>query len=279
MRLMLIHQTPDTAPIPGGARTWRTCLREVAFLRDEPGQCHPPATLVEEEAYTLLLEIVSGMRSPLVGETQVQAQFKSFLASLDPSADRDVLRIGQRLLADVKSIRHQHFQGLGTRAYGSLVAARVLPGRRIALVGTGALAAEIREHLPKSHVVDQWGRTPQAGWDRYHLLSTASSSAVLADEPAAIIVAAPAPGADLEALLACYLRTLEIIDLRAADQRTPFAGGFHVITLDDIFRQVEPMALDTARRLTDARREAISRGRAFRQREELRPFGWDDLCA
>jgi glutamyl-tRNA reductase len=227
----------------------------------------------------LLLEIVSGMRSPLVGETQVQAQFKSFLASLDPSTDRDVLRIGQRLLADVKSIRHQHFQGLGTRAYGSLVAARVLPGRRIALVGTGALATEIRDHLPQSHAVDRWGRTPQAGWDRYHLLSAAPTVPVQADEPSTIIVAAPAASTDLEAVLACYPRTVEIIDLRAADQRTPFADGRRVITLDDIFKQVEPMALDTARRLADARREAISRGRAIRQREELRPFGWDDLCA
>src|SRR5262245_25463693 len=112
MRLMLLHQPAGATPMPNGARTWRTCLREVAFLRDEPGAACPAATHVDGDAYALLLEIVSGLRSPLVGETEVQAQFKSFLASLDPRIDGDLIRVGQRLLTDVKSIRRQHFQGL-----------------------------------------------------------------------------------------------------------------------------------------------------------------------
>jgi len=227
----------------------------------------------------LLLEIVSGLRSPLVGETQVQAQFKSFLASLDPGADGDLLRIGQRVLGDVKSIRHQHFQGLGTREYGSLVAARIAPGHRIALVGTGALAAEILESLPRTRRIDRWGRTPQPGWVDYYLLADAPSLAVQSNEPVTVIVAAPAQASDLQALLACYPRTVDILDLRAADQRTPFTAGFRVVTLDDFFRQVGPVALETARRIADARRDVLSRGRAFSQREDLRPFGWDDLCA
>jgi glutamyl-tRNA reductase len=278
MRLMLIHQAPGTAPIPAGARTWRTCLREVAFLRDEPGKPSAP-TIVDADAYTLLLEIVSGLRSPLIGETEVQAQFKAFLASLDPSADGDVLRVGQRLLADAKSIRSRHFQGLGTREYGPLVAARVAAGRRVVLVGTGALAAEIVEHLPRAQAIDRWGRTPQPDWNDYYLLETAVSRSACSRDPVTIVVAAPVPAADLRPLLACYPRTVEIVDLRAADQRAPFAGGLHVVTLDDIFRQVQPMAVAAARRIADARREIGSRGRAYRQREELRPFGWDDLCA
>ena len=278
MQLRLIHQTPGTGPLPDGARTWRTCLREVAFLRDGV-ESTGAATLVDGDAYSLLLEIVSGLRSPLVGETEVQAQFKGFLASLDPSADADLLRVGQRLLADVKSIRRRHFQGLGTREYGLLVAPRVTAGRRVVLVGTGALAAEVLAHLPRAQRVDRWGRMPQPVWDDYYLLQTASSRPVLADDPVTIIVAAPVPAADLRPLLACYPRAIDVIDLRAADQRTPFDRGLRVLTLDDIFRQVQPMTLVAARRIADARREILSRGHAFKQREELRPFGWDDLCA
>jgi glutamyl-tRNA reductase len=278
MRLMLIHQEPGAAPPPTGARLWRTCLREVAFLRDEPGVRYPSTTLVEGDAYALLLEVVSGLRSPLIGETQVQAQFKMFLASLDPSTDGDVLRVGQRLLADAKLIRSQHFQGLGTRAYGRLVASRVPPGRRVVLVGTGALAAELILQLPRDHQVDRWGRKPQAGVRNYSVLAAASRH-VICEEPVMVIVAAPAEAADLQSLLTCYPRALEVVDLRAADQRTPFAAHLHVVTLDDVFRQALPMDQETARRIADARREILSRGRAFRQREELRPFGWDDLCA
>lgn len=279
MRLRVIHQAPGTAPIPAGARTWRTCLREVAFLRDEPEISSCPATLVDADAYTLLLEIVSGLRSPLVGETEVQAQFKTFLASLDPSADADLRRVGQRLLADVKSIRRRHFQGLGTREYGALVASRVPAGRRVVLVGTGALAAEVLEHLPRAPRVDRWGRTPQPGRDDYYLLDTASSRPVCADDAVTVIVAAPVSASDLRSLLACYPRAVDAIDLRAADQRTPIGGGLRVLTLDDIFRQVQPMTWAATRRLADARREILSLGHAFKQREELRPFGWDDLCA
>lgn len=278
MRLLLIHQAPGSAPAPKGARMWRTCLREVAFLREDPGVAYPPSTLLDGDAYALLLEVVSGLRSPLIGETQVQAQFKSFLASLDPVTDSDVLRVGQRLLADAKFIRSQHFQGLGTRAYGLLVATHVPRGRRVALVGTGALATEVADQLPRDHHVDRWGRTPQPGLRNYHLLS-AASGAVFCEGHVTVIVAAPAQPADLQSLMACYPCVLEVIDLRAADQRTPFSAELRVVTLDDIFRQAGPMDAEIARRIADARREILSRGRAFRQREELRPFGWDDLCA
>src|SRR6188768_3102899 len=104
VELRLIHQSPQSGPLPAGAILWRTCLREVAFV----GSTHAtssPAVLKDVEAYTLLLEIVAGLRSPLIGETEVQAQFKAFLAALDPDRHGHVQRLGQRVLADVKTIR------------------------------------------------------------------------------------------------------------------------------------------------------------------------------
>jgi hypothetical protein len=77
VELRLIHQSPQSGPLPAGAILWRTCLREVAFV----GSTHAPsspAVLKDVDAYTLLLEIVAGLRSPLIGETEVQAQFKAF---------------------------------------------------------------------------------------------------------------------------------------------------------------------------------------------------------
>ena len=103
--------------------------------------------VTDAEAYALLLEIVCGLRSPLVGETEVQAQFKAFLASLDRRRDAPLLRLGQRVLADAKVIRQRHLQGFGAHSYGPLVARHVPEGRRVILVGTGALAAEVAGSL------------------------------------------------------------------------------------------------------------------------------------
>src|SRR4029079_18930940 len=100
---------------------WRTCLREVRFA-DAIDDCrrHPGPELMDGEAYRHLLEILCGLQSPMLGETQVMGQFKSFLASLDGEYAW-LNRVGQRLLADAREIRTRHLQGLGSRSYGSAV--------------------------------------------------------------------------------------------------------------------------------------------------------------
>src|SRR5262245_52300156 len=210
MRVLLSRGPSGEAPPPAGARLCRTCLGDVVFLRDEPGVAAPPSTLLEAEAYGLLLEVVAGLRSPFVGETQVQGQFKAFLAALDPKTDGDLLRVGQRVLGDAKAIRTQHFQGWGADAYGSLVAERVARGRRVVLVGTGALASEIAEHLPRDQRIDRWGRTPQPTLQHCFFLAAAATSPVRTDDIVTLIVAAPVQSADLSALLSCYPRTAEV---------------------------------------------------------------------
>src|SRR5581483_7495609 len=54
---------------PGPRPLRRTRLREVLFAEDPAGLGTRP--LVEGEAYRLLLEILCGLQSPMVGETQV----------------------------------------------------------------------------------------------------------------------------------------------------------------------------------------------------------------
>jgi len=283
----LIHQSASAAPVPSGAILWRTCLREVAFLTegtDSPDSedrddANAPV-LTDAEAYTLLLEIVCGLRSPLVGETEVQAQFKAFLASLDRWRDAPLLRLGQRVLADAKVIRERHLQGFGAHSYGSLVARHVPEGRRIILVGTGALAAEVAGSLASTrHTIDRWGRRPVDDRHVYHLLSTARDRPVESVDPATLVIAAPASQSDLLAVAACYSQLREIIDLRASDERSAFADDAHVATLDDLFVEARSVSTAPVSRLSAARRDISSLGQAYGRREELHPFGWDDLCA
>jgi glutamyl-tRNA reductase len=276
VRLALIHQAPGDGPRPRGAAVWQTCLRDVLFVRDLPHDEPDDRVVTDADAYALLLEVVCGLRSPLAGETEVQSQFKAFLSTLDASADRDLLRIGQRVLADAKSIRQRHLQGVGVVAYGALAARFVPAGRRVVLVGTGALASDLATTLSDRHHVDQWSRRLDAD-ARYRVLATATDGQVRSTDSATMIVAAPVPQDDVDALAACYPGLLEIIDLRGRSER-PFRAACRLITLDDLFREATQLG-PGADRVAAARREIRDRGRAFTELDELRPFGWDDLCA
>jgi glutamyl-tRNA reductase len=269
---------------------WRTCLRDVIFI--DPRYAPSADVIVDGSAYAVLVEIVCGLRSPLIGETEVQAQFKAFLASLDPQAHGSLIRLGQRVLADAKLIRHQHLQGFGAHSYGGLVSGHVPPGARIVLVGTGALAAEIAAKLGARHLIDQWGRSKplthlqttsvRSVSPRFRLFSAADAAAVYSADPSVLVVAAPASSVDLDRIAAGYPDLVAILDLRPADDRTPLASTAPTTTLDDLFAEAgadAAAATGAAGRVAAARAEVAALGRAYVNRDELRPFGWDDLCA
>jgi glutamyl-tRNA reductase len=231
----------------------------------------------DADAYALLLEIVCGLRSPIVGETEVQAQFKAFLASLSGHQYASLLRLGQHVLADAKRIRQRHLQGFGAHSYGALAAQHISCGRLVAIIGTGALAGKLREALPPDLHVDQWGRRPETLPEDGRLISSAAASS-RRETPTSFVIAAPAATSDLMDVAACYADVREVIDLRAADERLPLPFGHLTITLDDLFAAAAARSLPAA--AIDAARDEVRKcARAFAERTDLRPFGWDDLCA
>jgi glutamyl-tRNA reductase len=280
-RLLLLHQAVGTAQPPPGAVLWRTCLRDVVFLADAC-EVRPPV-MADGAAYALLVEIVSGLRSPLIGETEVQAQFKAFLDTLDAQAHADLIRLGQRVLTDAKLIRRRHLQGFGARSYSGLALGHIPPDAHVVLVGTGALAAEIAAALGAERAVDQWGRrTPvqaAARSPQFRLFSAARPGLVHSTVPAVLVIAAPASAVDLDRIAAGYPGLMRVIDLRPADERSPLAARVPTVTLDDLFSEASIDARVASRPVARARAEIETLGRAYANRDELRPFGWDDLCA
>lgn len=280
MVLRLIHQSPDTAPIPAGAVAWRTCLREVVFV-GSAATSGPHAVIADADAYSLLVEVVSGLRSPLIGETEVQAQFKAFLESLDAERHAGLRKLGQRVLADVKTIRRRYLQGVGAHSYASLAIGHIDPRAHVAVIGTGALAASILDALG-SRTVDQWGRRP----DVMTSASPARRYRLFGDRPddppareATLVIAAPVDAAPLDAVVRAYARIAKTIDLRPADARTACRTCGPVVTLDDLFADAGDAA-SSGRATFDAARADIRRlAHAYHVREELHPLGWDDLCA
>jgi hypothetical protein len=205
------------------------------------------------------------------------------MATLDPSADRWLRRLGERVLADAKSIRCQYLQGFGSHSYGRLAARRV-EGDRVALVGTGALAQKVLDQIAIGLAVDVWGRRRDAtaglrGRAVRQLLIADAESIATADAGAtSMVVAAPIDEPDLNTIVCRYPGLVRVIDLRAADQQTPIDSRIPLVTLAQLLAESSSTAA-TASVPAAAAAEVRRRARAFASREELRPFGWDDLCA
>jgi glutamyl-tRNA reductase len=288
--LVIVNREPGTQPVAPGAPVWRTCLREVVFagdVTDAPPLHDGARPLVEGDAYRLLLEILCGLQSPMLGETQVMGQFKTFLSSLDRQQGW-LNTLGQRLLADARDIRTSHLQGLGSRSYGSAVRRYLSEMTHTVLIGTGKLAQEVLPFLADAgRSVDQWGRTTDvsefpaprsASVFHYRLYDSADTFAGPA-VPTALVIAAPVPSPIVDRVAACYPSLACAIDLRGELDTAPLHVDAPVITLHDLFAQMRATHGTAARLVDAARSEILSRSRRYELRDELRPFGWDDLCA
>ena len=286
MGLAIVNGAPGEGALPDGAPIWRTCLREVHFTDDVPARDRNAGgkglPLADGDAYRLLLEILCGLQSPMLGETQVMGQFKAFLSALDRS-HAWLNRIGQRLLADARHIRTRHLLGLGSRSYGSAVRRHLSGCAHAALIGTGKLAQEVLPFLADDgRTVDQWGRRDDAGATNatvtYRTLDTIDDQSP-ASNVTVLIIAAPAASNVINRVIKRYSALQCVIDLRGELDHAPLETNARVIALQDLFSQMTEANAFAARQVEAARAEIANRSRQYEMRNELRPFGWDDLCA
>jgi len=127
-----------------------TCLREVV-IELMPESCSiVPAfddteILTGVDAYRLLLEIATGLRSVIPGETNVFGQFRrawqAFLNDGHSAMAAGLTPVIHRLFNDTKAVRKHWLEGVGGTSYGSLVRRLIEPRRqdRVLFVGAGEL--------------------------------------------------------------------------------------------------------------------------------------------
>jgi len=132
-----------------------TCLREITVeLRantDSTVTIHGTEILHGADAYRLLLEVATGLRSAIPGETNVFGQFRqawqTFMQDGHPAAAAALSPLMHRLFCDTKTVRSHWLEGIGGSSYGSLVRRLIAPRRpdRVLFVGAGEL---MRTMLP-----------------------------------------------------------------------------------------------------------------------------------
>ena len=276
----MIQQPPNAPAFAIGAPVWRTCMRQVAFV-DEACVIPPGATAWQNEAaYAHLLEVVCGLHSSIVGETEVLHQFKVFADGL-PATQSQWRELCGRLLADARTIRSTHLIGLGSRSYGSAVRRHVREYSRVALIGTGMLAQEIVPFLVRGdRVIDLWGRraecTIAAPGLTYRPFGIPMATVA---ESAALVVAAPVKASAIAELAGGYRYPSLLVDLRGEAVHDPPPPIAPTVTLADLFAEFDAVARETAARAVAAKAAIAQCATAFGCRARLNPSGWHDLCA
>lgn len=285
MELVLIHRkaSPDF-PQDFPFALWKTCLRQVALLPKDGLRAsilHEGDRVFEDEnIFCLLLELCCGMHSPIMGETEVQGQFRSYFLPFsheDPCFESAVRELAREVIEQAKRIRRGYLTNTGSRSYGSFVRKLCRDRRKIAILGSGGLAKDIFPWVEDRAVIVS--RSP----GKAALGNTVPYEADIS--PDAVVVAAPLGGREIHDWLESRGFSGLLMDLRGEGKG---ADGIRfpcerVLNLKDFFRYVreqgEEEALLREKVFEEIRSAALRRERRRKTGAVCRPFGWDDVCA
>lgn len=253
---------------------WGTCLRQLAIAVQPTA--FPPLAPSDDcwqgaEAYRELLKIVCGLRSPVLGETEVFGQFKNFIEQV---RNPGVAQVLAEVLADAKRLRHEHLRGGGGQSYGSLVRKEVRGARALHLIGYGHLSQELLPWLNKMNLpLTIHTRRPQ------HVKAGVFGRALNARGPleGAIILAAPMSAREFRDWLQDAV-VEKVIDLRGESAVDPLELQIPVVDLSALMSKLAKGRSHQEAHLPKvfAAIETCVEKRGSQMK--VRPLGWEDLC-
>ncbi len=283
--LAFIHRDSrsEARPLEGRGLLWRTCLRELLFL--EPGSRAeaPEGTHIRRgvEAYRALLEICSGLHSPLFGETEVFGQFRAFRESQNLGPQWTALL--DAVEEDVKKLRRRYLTELGSQSYGSLARRHLPADSRVVILGSGRLAQDLLPWLSNQKVT-LVARSPEkaAAWlpEGVPAVSLEDLSRPQPElKNAHWLIAAPLSNEELEAIWSANPANL-VLDFRGEAHFSAIpASAFQYLGLRALYQELESVKQLHERR----KREALSYAEELSHRHSVavvhRPFGWEDAFA
>ncbi|MGB0453365.1 MAG: hypothetical protein ACPGJV_06590 [Bacteriovoracaceae bacterium] len=118
-------------------------------------------------AYRYLLETICGLKSRLLGETEIVSQFKEGFEQYLQIENRStmLIKIFHKIFSDSKKIRHEYLRQIGLLSYCGLTKALLKnanhENNQIALLGSGKLAQDFLKVLSKNYTISLYARNPQ----------------------------------------------------------------------------------------------------------------------
>ena len=297
--IVLLHRKSNENILPGYP-TFGTCLRQITFIpANEANQMSFPdgELFVGESATAFLISILCGLHSPILGETEVLGQFKTFLEKqrlLSDSllAQGFATRWMNFIFEKVKEIRTQHLRdqvnSQGPSSYGSFVRHLIKGKSKISIFGSGQLAVEILPWLKEMEEIVIHCRQPdviQSLPAFQHTNISVTSYALKNPLNEVLLIVAPMSDE-------CVLKELElrrqasnshidhVIDLRRRTSEDHFLPlGIKYTSLDEFFALAQKAEESSQQKRRELMKLSSELARKFYLRIEVRPLGWDDLCA
>jgi glutamyl-tRNA reductase len=297
--LIVLHHpkksSGETWPAAINGLEWQTCLRRIVLLNKSESTALVP-TLPEgvevyegRAAYNFLLEVICGLRSPLVAETAVMGQFKEFCAAARfPMNEWGAFlrRLTSDLLVDAKRVRSRHLEGLGSQSYGGMVRQHLKGVPSVVVLGAGQLAEEILPWIVGKTDVTVCARNLEHAkalteeCEEIHLAQFTPGEAINETRETAIVIAAPIKAVDVETWMKAQATPLvKVIDLRGEAESDPIHSSLPVIRLSEMFAALKSERPKLIARVAAARDEITKAAQRLIEQAQFRPFGWEDLCA
>ncbi|HMV42315.1 MAG TPA: NAD(P)-binding domain-containing protein [Leptospiraceae bacterium] len=231
------------------------------------------------EAYKLLLEIVSGIRSRLLGETEILAQFKETLkneALPEHSLGDYLKKLRDQIIEDSRKIRSGHLRFLGDQSYGGLANRYLKNTKEVTLFGTGNLAVKVLPWLlEKNRKVKVVGRNLEKLKDiasKFPVQIQTLDEYKVADE--AIVIAAPI---SMKEWIPSFSEDKIIIDFREDDKKDDFSKNKNYISFEFMLNSLKAQEERNAelRKKLDV---VIQELAAERENESINfIYGWEDI--
>jgi glutamyl-tRNA reductase len=292
--LVVLHhpvKTDEPLPTPLNGLEWQTCLRRISLLHksNSTSLSTTPERFEGKDAYNFLLEVVCGLRSPLVGETAVMGQFREFCAHAKfPASEWGwfLRRLTSDVLVDAKRVRYRHLQGLGSQSYGGMVRQHLKGIPSVFVLGAGQLAQEILPWLIGKTDVTVFYRNAMRAealvndYPQLRLAQLSKQDGHCETRETALIVAAPLSATEIENWTRFHsTEFVKALDLRGEAESDPFSPSFPIVRLSEMFAALKSERPKVAARITAARAEIRQAAQRLVEQAQFRPFGWEDLCA
>lgn len=275
--LRITHTNQATQAImPEVSIHWKTCLRSIYF------HSSPTATHTGTDAYEFLLQVICGLHSPMLGETEILSQFKKFL-ELNPNAIMP--KLSNRLIQDAKKLRTQYLKGYGPQSYGSYTLKSSKDHKKkIIILGAGSLAQEIvpivKDFPGKVIVKSRNLIKAQATFKRYEQVELQALNQNIPEKDALLVIAAPIESKLLEDMINLQYTNCSILDMRSShdgpalklEQAAPYK------TLQEIFSDIKETSKMLEATSLKMKREIKELALRWNNQMQIRPFGWEDLC-
>lgn len=162
LSLKVVHSPKEgPKPMPGAHGEvffLETCQRklQVSLSGRNLNVGHSCQLYHSKEAYRFLLETLCGMKSRILGENEIVAQFKTAYQEFmeGPYRDTRLLKVFETLFKDAKKVRREYLNRIGQQSYAG-IAKRILAEAKaesddpVLIIGSGQLSEDLIKVLKR----------------------------------------------------------------------------------------------------------------------------------